>query len=91
MEIEKILEERNKEYGDFSRQAEISQKIKLLIIGSCLSYESKFSPSAREALEMIIHKISRIVNGNPSNIDSWRDICGYSQLVVNRLEKESAK
>jgi hypothetical protein len=30
---------------------------------------------------------SRICNGDPFYVDSWRDIAGYAQLVVNELEK----
>ena len=41
----------------------------------------------REALEMIQHKIARIINGDPNYADSWVDIAGYAQLVVNELEK----
>jgi hypothetical protein len=40
----------------------------------------------REALDMIVHKIGRIINGDPNYIDSWQDIIGYAQLVKDRLE-----
>lgn len=36
---------------------------------------------------MILHKVSRIINGDPSYADSWRDIAGYAQLIVNELDK----
>ena len=36
---------------------------------------------------MICHKLSRIANGDPFYADSWHDIAGYSQLVVNILEE----
>ena len=39
----------------------------------------------REALEMIVHKIARIVNGDPNYIDNWIDICGYSKLVIDEI------
>jgi hypothetical protein len=38
-----------------------------------------------EALEMIVHKIGRIVNGDPDYFDSWIDVAGYAQLVADRL------
>lgn len=44
------------------------------------------TPDQREALEMIAHKIGRILNGDPDYADSWRDIAGYAQLVCDRLE-----
>ena len=40
----------------------------------------------QEALEMILHKIARIVNGDPDYADSWVDIAGYAKLVADRLE-----
>ena len=40
----------------------------------------------REALEMIAHKIGRILNGDPNYADSWIDIAGYAKLVADRLE-----
>ena len=38
---------------------------------------------------MILHKVARILNGDPDYVDSWADIAGYAQLVVNILEKRS--
>jgi hypothetical protein len=38
----------------------------------------------REALDMILHKIARIVNGNPNETDHWHDIAGYATLVEQR-------
>ena len=43
-------------------------------------------PDQREALEMIMHKVGRIMNGDPDYADSWADIAGYAKLVTDRLE-----
>jgi hypothetical protein len=43
----------------------------------------------RESLEMIAHKISRIVNGDANYMDSWVDIAGYAQLVIDKLQHDS--
>lgn len=45
-------------------------------------------PDQRECLEMIAHKIGRILNGDPHYEDSWRDIAGYATLVADRLALE---
>ncbi|RUO17092.1 hypothetical protein EJK55_1172 [Moraxella catarrhalis] len=37
---------------------------------------------------MIAHKISRLIAGDSYFIDTWRDIAGYAQLVVNELSNE---
>ena len=39
----------------------------------------------QEALDMIAHKIGRIINGDPDYADSWDDIAGYAKLVGDRL------
>jgi hypothetical protein len=45
-----------------------------------------FALDQAEALDMICHKIGRIVNGDPDYADSWIDIAGYAKLVADRLE-----
>jgi hypothetical protein len=46
----------------------------------------ELNPVQMEALEMIAHKIARILNGNPDHHDHWHDIAGYATLVAERLE-----
>jgi hypothetical protein len=43
------------------------------------------APDQQEALEMIQHKIARILNGDPDYFDNWHDIAGYATLVAMRL------
>jgi Domain of unknown function (DUF6378) len=85
IDLKTILEERGSEYGDFTEQAQISQALQD-ITRAGRSYTTMDSYQ-REALAMILHKISRIVNGNTRNVDSWADIAGYATLVANRLQK----
>jgi len=82
-QIEEVLAERGKRYGDFRTHAAISQRLKTAMYGAG-SYE--LPPLHREALEMIAHKIARILNGDPNYKDSWVDIAGYAQLVAKELE-----
>jgi len=51
-------------------------------------YNFQHEADMREALEMILHKIARILNGNPNYADSWQDIAGYAQLIVKRLNEQ---
>ena len=83
--MEAILNERGSRYGTFVGHAAITQSLKNRMAG-CPNWNSKLSDSQREALEMIAHKIGRILNGDPNYADSWVDICGYSQLIVDELE-----
>lgn len=84
MVVEKILEERESQYGSYSDVARITQGIKdHLLTGS--SYE-KLSNEQKLSLDMIANKMARAVNGDVSLIDNYADICGYSQLVVDSLK-----
>lgn len=78
-EVENTLHDRGKTYGKFSGQAEISQSLKS-IMRSTRNWES-LKPNQKEALEMIQHKVARILNGDPDYADSWHDIGGYSSLI----------
>ena len=46
----------------------------------------RLSADQRESLEMVQHKVARILNGDPNYADSWVDIAGYAKLVADRLE-----
>lgn len=83
--ISKILEERGSRYGDFADNAETAQALKMVLYRS--AGFGNMSPVQQEALEVICQKISRIVTGNPNYDDNWLDIIGYTQLVIDRLEK----
>jgi len=82
--VDDILKERGREYGSFREHAEISQALKFTLHNS--HNWNKLTWDKKEALEMIAHKIARILNGNPCYRDSWIDICGYSKLVSDTLE-----
>jgi len=83
LSIEKTLAQRAKTHGNFKTHAEISQQLKLVLWEH--SYYN-LDPDQCEALEMIAHKIARILNGNPNAHDHWHDIAGYATLVANRLK-----
>jgi len=80
-----ILDERAKNYGPFIDMATITQNLKE-ILHAAPSWEN-MDADQQESLEMIVHKIARILNGRPDYADSWVDIAGYARLVSERLEK----
>lgn len=84
-EISETLQEREKRYGDFKGHAEITQSLKEVMHTS--PKWADLSSEKREALEMIAHKIGRILNGDPNYHDSWHDIVGYAKLVADKLEE----
>lgn len=84
--VNKTLAERGNRYGDFAGHAQITQQIKRAMAEG--RNWSTLPDDMKEALEMIAHKIGRILNGDPEYIDSWHDIIGYARLVEKRLEDE---
>lgn len=80
-DIAQTLEERGKRYGKFTSHAKITQELKQVLF----PYSVRLAPDQTEALDMICHKIGRILNGDPNYADSWHDIAGYAQLVADRL------
>lgn len=85
-EVDKILEERGSRYGKFKNHADITQYFKSITMAFLLEREKSLSNSQQEALDMIFHKIGRILNGDPNYADSWIDIAGYAKLVADELE-----
>ena len=85
--IQDILTERGQRYGDFTGHAQITMALKGVITTALEERDKTLADDQREALDMICHKIGRIINGDPDYADSWVDIAGYAQLVADRLQK----
>lgn len=83
---EQLITERGSRYGKFKNGAEIMQELKDVMRE--VDGWHNLTPSQREALDMIQHKIGRILNGDPTYDDSWKDIAGYATLIVNELNGE---
>lgn len=81
--IEKTLTERGKKYGDFKHNAMVSQCIKEAMKVS--PQWKDLPPEMKESLEMVAHKIGRILCGDPKYKDSWHDIVGYITLIEKDL------
>lgn len=84
-DIEDILTERGTRYGKFKDHANASQSLKSVVKIHMGDRWYQIEPDQREALEMICHKMARIINGDPNYADSWQDIAGYAKLIVDRL------
>jgi len=94
MDLNKTLDERGKRYGDYAPKAHYMQQLKDGM--RCQPSWTSVRGYQRETLDMIMHKIARIVHGDPDYVDSWQDIAGYATLVVKELtsgaqEKTSTK
>ena len=83
--VDAILDSRAKDYGHFRDNARLAQALKRTLADHADEVDSLFADDQWEAIEMIVSKLSRIVNGNPDKIDNWDDIAGYAKLVADRL------
>lgn len=83
---EALITERGSRYGKFKDGAEIMQSLKDTMRD--VDGWNNLTASQKEALDMIQHKIGRILNGDPTYDDSWKDIAGYATLIVNELNGE---
>ena len=79
-----ILDEREKTHGSFMATASKAQQLKDAMRGG-KNWE-ELDDMQREALQMIATKIARILEGCHDEVDHWRDLSGYSQLVVRELD-----
>ena len=96
--LEETLAQRGESHGDAAVQFAMAQAIKeamrgytggdcdtLMAIEQCWS---EVPPAAREALEMIVHKMTRIVCGQADFSDHWHDIQGYAKVAQDRVCKD---
>lgn len=83
---ESLITERGSRYGKFKDGAEIMRSLKDTMRD--VDGWNNLTASQKEALDMIQHKIGRILNGDPTYDDSWKDIAGYATLIVNELNGE---
>jgi hypothetical protein len=88
-DVEAVLAERGSRYGKFEDHARITQELKRVSYDFFIGKNKELADDQQEALDMIFHKIGRILNGDPNYADSWIDIAGYAKLVADRLEGKS--
>ena len=84
---ETLITERGSRYGKFKDGADIMQSLKDTMRD--VDGWNNLTASQKEALDMIQHKIGRILNGDPTYDDSWKDIAGYATLIVNELNGDA--
>jgi hypothetical protein len=84
MTIKKVLDDREKRYGQYQVVSKISQELKYI-----MQYSPNYATMPdymKESLDLIANKLARILNGDSLYDDSWRDISGYCTLVLMEIE-----
>lgn len=89
-DLAQLLNQRGDRYGPFLGHAQVTMDLKRVIRDHLFKRGRKLADDQQEALDMICHKIGRIINGDPDYDDSWVDIGGYAKLVADRLRSETA-
>lgn len=89
MTIQKTLKQRGSIYGEFADNAETSQILKQTMRNA--KNWDELSYAQQEALEMVQHKISRLLNGNPNYQDNVVDILGYTELMFKDMKAKNGK
>lgn len=90
-----VLAERHNSYGHFINNARMTENLLAAMDGSMQlgpgpNHWLKLDADQRQALHLIATKISRLLTGDPNHVDSWQDIAGYAQLIVDRLQGKGA-
>lgn len=87
-DIQKTLKERGARYGTFMDNATISTAV-LDVLRATPGW-AKFKPDQVVGTEIIVQKLARALSGDPDYDDNWRDIAGYAQLIVDRINGTGA-
>ena len=81
--VEETLNDRKNTHGKWTDNAQLAQHLK----GAMTENHGERPSHMNEAIDMICHKLARIVHGNPMEPDHWHDIQGYAALVEKELLK----
>lgn len=87
--VDALLDERGAVYGGYGKfkdLAEVAQRFKDSLQYFLITRNKYLAPDQQEALDMIFHKVARIINGDADYVDNWKDIAGYAMLISDRLE-----
>jgi len=82
-----VLYIRNNTHGNFEESAVFVQSMALLVREAKNWDNMPFTQ--KEAIEMILHKMGRIMFGDFNFSDHWVDIAGYSTIIVNELKSNN--
>lgn len=82
-DLSSLLVDRAKTHGNYHDHADCTQKLKD-IMRDTVRWPT-LDVRQRETLDMVAHKIGRVLAGNSNHLDHWDDIMGYTKLVADAL------
>lgn len=93
MDVQETLSDRDKTHGSYPLVAQTIQDLKVYTrMADDRARKNNpdrpnLTPAQAEGLDMIMHKVGRILNGDPNTADHWHDIAGYATLNANLITK----
>ena len=85
------LVQRGNRYGSMEDNALLTQTLMFSVLAGARDSGHVLTPMHKECLHMIMHKVSRMVCGDPLYADNPHDIAGYASLLeeyINELNAE---
>lgn len=83
--IRDILSARQNTHGDYTDHARVTQNIKHMMRES--PNWTRLHADQIETLEMLAHKIGRVLAGDNNFPDHWDDMAGYATLSADRARQ----
>jgi hypothetical protein len=84
-DIDALVADRKKTHGRYDDHARTTQRLKTIILNEldrrAHRGQADLSRAQLESLDMILHKIGRIIAGDASFQDHWDDIAGYAKIA----------
>ncbi len=90
-ETKELIKQREHSYGTFHTGAALTQVLYGTLVKHYTAMHAEeenprpLPPFMAEGLHAICGKLSRIINGDPYFIDSWRDVGGFATRVAEIL------
>ncbi len=81
-----LVQERGEKYGEYRDLAMLLDGI--LMVYAASQNWNLLDSYMKISLIMDAMKTVRILNGDPKELDSWKDKQGYVELVIRELERE---
>lgn len=85
-DIAATLAERGASYGDFREVGRVTQNLKRAMQDS--PNWGQLPGYMKEGLDMIQHKIGRLLNGDALYDDNMHDLIGYARLMQDRAKMD---
>tara|TARA_R100000951_G_scaffold63860_3_gene53627 strand:+ start:5477 stop:6022 length:546 start_codon:yes stop_codon:yes gene_type:complete len=86
-DMDETLSERGGRYGLFKDNARVTQEALAVFMKE--PQWGDLSPTHKEFFHMTLHKMSRMICGDPNYVDNPHDIAGYAKLLEDELKEKT--